>query len=114
MKKILDEANIDTTNKSNHSLQATAISQMHENNVPENLIMERSGHLSREGLTYYEHTTVAQRKAVCNTLSSVAAPVPLPVPKLLIPSVPPRCVVQSLVPLLTVFLHWLYRALKLQ
>ena len=90
LKKILDEANIDTTNKSNHSLRATAISRMHENNVPEKLIMERSGHLSRERLTSYERTTVAQHKAVCNTLSSVAAPVPLPVTKVLIHSVPPQ------------------------
>ncbi len=73
LKQILAEANIDTSNRSNHSLRATAISRMYQRNVPEKLIMERSGHLSREGLTPYERTTAAQQKAVCRTLSSVAA-----------------------------------------
>ncbi len=40
LKQILAEANIDTTNKSNHSLRATAISRMYQRSVPEKLIME--------------------------------------------------------------------------
>ena len=71
LKQILTEASVDTTNKSNHSLRATAISRMYQKNVPEKLIMERSGHISREGVTSYERTTPAQQKAVCKMLSNV-------------------------------------------
>ena len=56
---------------------------MYEKNVPEKLIMERSGHLSREGVNSYEHTTSAQQKAVCSTLStgpSYGHPPTLPIP----------------------------------
>ena len=69
LKRILSEAGVDTTNKSNHSLRATAISRMYQRNVPEKLIMERSGHLSRDGVMSYERTTAAQQKALCATLS---------------------------------------------
>ena len=55
-------------NKNNHSLRSTAISHIHEKNVPEKLIMERSGHLSVGGLLPYERSTVAQKIAVCDTL----------------------------------------------
>ena len=71
LKQILTEASVDTTNKSNHSLRATAICRMYQKNVPEKLIMERSGHISREGVTSYERTTPAQQKAVCKMLSNV-------------------------------------------
>ena len=60
LKTILIDANINAEKRSNHSLQAAAISRMYEKNVPEKLIMERSGHLSREGVNSYEHTTSAQ------------------------------------------------------
>lgn len=43
---------------------------MYQKNVPEKLIMERSGHLSRAGVMSYEHTTPGQEKAVCRTLGS--------------------------------------------
>ena len=66
LKRILG---IDSANKSNHSLRATAISRMYQRNVPEKLIMERSGHLSRDGVMSYERTTTAQQKALCATLS---------------------------------------------
>ena len=71
LKLILVGARIDASNKSNHSLRATAISYMYENNIPEKLIMEQSGHLSRDGVKSYERTTPAQQKAVCSTLASV-------------------------------------------
>ena len=82
LKKIFEGAKIDTTNKSNHSLRATAISRMYQNSIPEKLIMERSGHLSREGLASYERTTPAQQKAVCKTLSTAAETKPLPMDKI--------------------------------
>ena len=70
LKETMPEAKIDATSKSNHSLRATAISCTYHKDVPEKLIMERSSHLSREGLASYEHTTPAQQKAGCSTLSS--------------------------------------------
>ena len=69
LKDILKEAGIDHTNRSNHSLRATSISRMYQKQIPEKLIMERSGHLSTEGMMSYQRTTAAQQKAVCNALS---------------------------------------------
>ena len=71
LKEILREAGINPENRSNHSLRSTAISRMYENKVPDKLIMERSGHLSVSGLLPYEHSTIAQKKAVCDTLLGV-------------------------------------------
>ena len=69
LKDILKEAGIDHTNRSNHSLRATSISRMYQKQIPEKLIMERSGHQSTEGVMSYQRTTAAQQKAVCNALS---------------------------------------------
>ena len=83
LKTMLIDANVNAEKRSNHNLRATAISRMYEKNVPEKLIMERSGHLSREGVNSYEHTTSAQQKAVCSTLStgpSYGHPPTLPIP----------------------------------
>ena len=68
LKEIMKAGNLDLTGKSNHSLQATSISWMYESNVPENLIMERSGHLPASGVHSYEHTRIAQQKALCDTI----------------------------------------------
>ena len=69
LKEILREAGIDCTNKSNHSLRVTSISRMYQKEIPEKLIMERSGHLSTESMLSYQRTTAAQQKAVCGALS---------------------------------------------
>jgi hypothetical protein len=74
LKTLLIDANVNAEKRSNHSLRATEISRMYHNNVPEKLIMERSGHLSREGVSSYEQTTQVQQKAVCNTLSTWPSP----------------------------------------
>ena len=68
LKDIFKEAGIDCTNKSNHSLRATSISRMYQQDVPEKLIMQRSGHLSKEGLMSYQRSTAQQEKAVCAAL----------------------------------------------
>ena len=47
------EANISGC-KTNHSLRATAATQMFQQDVPEKLIQERTGHRSLEGLRLYE------------------------------------------------------------
>lgn len=54
LKSIFTEAELSTENKSNHSLRATAISRMYRASVPEKVIMERSGHLTKEGVRSYE------------------------------------------------------------
>jgi hypothetical protein len=69
LKDILKEAGIDHTNRSNHSLRATSISRMYQKQIPEKLIMERSGHLSTEGMMSYQRTTAAQQKAVCGAVT---------------------------------------------
>ena len=45
LKTILQLDGLKTENRSNHSLRATAITRMQEEKVPENIIMEQSGHL---------------------------------------------------------------------
>ena len=57
----------------NHSLCATGISRLYNNGVPEKLIMERSGHLSVEGIHSYERTSDAQRQVVSKVLSDSSA-----------------------------------------
>ena len=54
VKEMLRAAGVDDSNKSNHSLRATGISRMYSSSVPEKLIMERSGHISSEGVRMYE------------------------------------------------------------
>ena len=54
-------------NKTNHNLRATSISRMYEASVPEKIIMERSGHLSK--VRCYERTSAEQVKSLCNILS---------------------------------------------
>ncbi len=72
LKRMLDSAGIDSTNKTNHSLRATAISHMFQSSVAQKVVKERSGHLSKEGLTPYERTTAQQQKAVCKVLGDAS------------------------------------------
>ena len=71
MKHILAAAGIDSSTKSNHSLRTTAISRMFQLNVAGRLIMERSGHLTKDKLALYERTTAQQQKAVCKVLADI-------------------------------------------
>ena len=59
--------------KSNHSLCATSISRLYSAGVPEKLIMERSGHLSKEGVRGYERNSEQQDKAMSDLLSDPKA-----------------------------------------
>ena len=56
--------------KTNHSLQATATTEMFRSGAPEKLIQERTGHCSLEALRCYERLDEAQHRAVCSVLSS--------------------------------------------
>ena len=70
MKEIVELAGLKSEAVSNHSLQATGISRLSAAEVPDKLIMERSGHLSAEGVHSYKRNTVQQEKAVSSLLSS--------------------------------------------
>ena len=70
LKTMLQMAGLTTERKSIHSLRATSISRMFQANVPEKIIMERSGHLTKEGVRSYERTTNDQTKEVCDELVS--------------------------------------------
>ena len=54
----------------NHSLRAYVVTKMFASNVPEKLIMERSGHRSIDGLRQHERTSALQELQVCNALQS--------------------------------------------
>ena len=73
LKRMCGRAGIDSTNKTNHSLRATAISRMFQSGVPQKVVMNRSGHLSKEGLVPYERITPQQQKAVCKVLSDASS-----------------------------------------
>ena len=66
------ETGLNCENICNHSLRATGISRIDNSGVPEKLIMERSGHLSVEGIRSYERTSDAQRQQVSRILSNSA------------------------------------------
>ena len=56
--------------KTNHSLRATGASSMFQNNVPEKIIQNTTGHRSLEALRKYEKTSVEQHQAVSKALMS--------------------------------------------
>lgn len=70
LKEIFTSADLNTDCISNHSLCATLISRMYNAKVPEKLIMERSGHLSKQGVRSYERTSTEQIQSICKTLAA--------------------------------------------
>lgn len=73
LNEMFEAASLDCDCICNHSLRATGISRLYNKGVPEKLIMERSGHLSVEGIRSYERTSEAQRKQVSKVLSDSSA-----------------------------------------
>ncbi len=55
--------------KTNHSLRATATSRLYQSGVDEQLVMERTGHRSLEGVRSYKRTSDAQREALSDILN---------------------------------------------
>jgi hypothetical protein len=53
----------------NHSLRATGATELYRCGVPENIIKERTGHKSLDGVRAYERTTVEQQRAVSRILT---------------------------------------------
>ena len=54
----------------NHSLRATTASRLFHASVEEQLIMERTGHRSLEGIRSYKRTSEDQREALSDVLNS--------------------------------------------
>ena len=65
-------------NKTNHSLRSFGVTSMFEENIPEKVIQERSGHRSITALRVYEKTTNKQMVEASRVLSSIQAPETLP------------------------------------
>ena len=55
--------------KINHSLRATATTRLYQSGEDEQLVMERTGHLSLEGLRSYMRTSNTQQEALSNILN---------------------------------------------
>ena len=79
LKEIFMKAGLSSEHKSNHSLRTTSISRMYRQAIPEKMIMERSGHLSKDGVRSYERTSSEQVRSLCETL---ATGIPLDIPSL--------------------------------
>ena len=59
--------------KTNHSLRATAASRLYHKGIDEQLIMERTGHRSIEGVRSYKRTHEQQQIEVSNILQAAAS-----------------------------------------
>ena len=55
--------------KTNHSLRATSTSRLYQSGVDEQLVMERTGHRSLEGVRCYKRTSDSQRQAISDILN---------------------------------------------
>ena len=55
--------------KTNHSLRATAATRLYQSGVDEQLVMERTGHRSLEGVRSYKRTSDIQREALSDILN---------------------------------------------
>ena len=56
--------------KTNHSLRATAATRLYSSGIDEQLVMDRTGHRSTEGVRSYKRTSSEQQEAVFDILSS--------------------------------------------
>ena len=54
--------------KTNHSLRATDATRLYSSGIDEQLVMERTGHRSTEGVRSYKRTSNKQQEAVSDTL----------------------------------------------
>ena len=69
MKRISEEAKL-PTKYTNHSLRAYGVTKLFKSDIPDKLIMERSGHRSIEGMRKYQRTDALQELKVCNALEN--------------------------------------------
>ena len=61
--KFCNDSGIEASN-TNHSLRATSITRMHNGNIPEKVIAEKSNHKSIKGFKCYERTSVDKQQDV--------------------------------------------------
>ena len=61
--------------KTNHSLRATAVTCLFHAGVDEQLIMERTGHKSLDGVRSYKRTSAQQQSALSDIIN-LSAPIP--------------------------------------
>ena len=70
--------------KTNHSLRATSTSRLYHSGVDEQLVMERTGHKSTDGVRSYKRTSESQREALSDILNRkkprVEEPSTVPIP----------------------------------
>ncbi len=55
--------------RTNHSLRATTATRLYQSGVDEQVVMERTGHRSLEGVRSYKRTSDSQREAVSDILN---------------------------------------------
>ena len=60
--------------KTNHSLRATAATRLYQSGVDEQLIMEKTGHRSLEGVRSYKRTSTEQREALSDIMNRKECP----------------------------------------
>ncbi len=56
--------------KTNHSLRAIAATRLYSSGIDEQLVMERTGHRSLEGVRSYKRTSTEQQETVSDILSN--------------------------------------------
>ena len=69
MKTMAAEAQLDRK-FTNHSLRAYGVTKLFKENVPEKLIMDRSGHRTIDGVRQYERVSDQQQFEVCRALEN--------------------------------------------
>ena len=74
--------------KTNHSLRATTATQLYESGVDEQLVMERTGHRSLDGVRSYKRTNDTQREALSDILNRKTPRLEQPHPLALTPANP--------------------------
>ena len=67
--------------KTNHSLRATSASRLYQSGVEEQQIMERTGHMSLEGVRSYKKTSDEQREALSDILNCPSTSGPAKIPR---------------------------------
>ena len=55
--------------RTNHSLRATAATRLYQSGIDEQLVMERTGHRSLDGVRGYKHTSTIQKETISDILN---------------------------------------------
>ena len=76
--------------KTNHSLRATAATRLYLSGIDEQLVMERTGHRSTEGVRSYKRTSSEQQEAVSDIRSGNKRPCTAALQQMPQPQLPSR------------------------